>query len=278
MIVELDGVPIHVHTGGIEPDRSRRPVVLVHGAGMDHSVWRYLTRRLAGAGWAAVAPDLPGHGHSGGSPLADIPAMAEWLARLCEKLELDSPRLVGHSMGSYVVLEMAAGHAVAGLVLLGASSSMAVHPDLQGAADAHVPRAADFVVGWSHSGRTRFGPRADPGLWTMGMSSRLLESGLGSLGSDLRSCSVYDPMPSASTLACPVLVIVAGDDRMTTPADGRRLAAAIAGAEVATVDSGHMSMIDSPREVERLVSSWLVRTDGFSDRSTPPTGSPKAGH
>ena len=48
-----------------QPHRSgARTVVLVHGAGMDHTVWALQGRHLAFHGWNVLAVDLPGHGRS----------------------------------------------------------------------------------------------------------------------------------------------------------------------------------------------------------------------
>jgi pimeloyl-ACP methyl ester carboxylesterase len=44
-------------------------VVFLHGAALDHTVWALLARWFAHRGNAVLAPDLPGHGRSGGEPL-----------------------------------------------------------------------------------------------------------------------------------------------------------------------------------------------------------------
>ena len=70
--------------GGQLFDPSLPPVVFLHGAGLDHSVWALHSRWFAHNGWSVLALDLPGHGRSGGQPLASIQEMADWLARLIE--------------------------------------------------------------------------------------------------------------------------------------------------------------------------------------------------
>ena len=49
-----------------ELDRDLPLIVLLHGAGMDHTVWALQTRYLAHHGRSVLAVDLPGHGRSGG--------------------------------------------------------------------------------------------------------------------------------------------------------------------------------------------------------------------
>ena len=84
MRLAVDGVEIFAATGGRTHDRAQPLIVFLHGAGLDHSVWALLARWFAHRGWAVLAPDLPGHGRSGGEPLVSIGAMADWTAGLIE--------------------------------------------------------------------------------------------------------------------------------------------------------------------------------------------------
>ena len=63
---------VFASTGGRGLDRDAPLTVLIHGAGMDHSVWSLQTRYLAHHGRSVLAVDLPGHGRSGGEPLVTI--------------------------------------------------------------------------------------------------------------------------------------------------------------------------------------------------------------
>ncbi|MBP6762854.1 MAG: alpha/beta fold hydrolase, partial [Thauera sp.] len=81
---------------------SNPPWILIHGAGHDHGVWTELAQGLSAAGDHLIAPDLPGHGHSAGAPIADIAGMAAWVLALAEALGHAQLRLCGHSMGSLV--------------------------------------------------------------------------------------------------------------------------------------------------------------------------------
>ncbi len=84
--------------------------VLVHGIGMGHSVFRALAEQLGSAG-RVLALDLPGFGES---PESSRPrTMAEsgdLIVAFVERLGIDDPILVGHSMGTQVVAEAVARH------------------------------------------------------------------------------------------------------------------------------------------------------------------------
>ena len=61
MILNVNNQTIHGATGAVPlANRSEPLVVLVHGAGMDRTVWSHQTRFLAHHGFRALAVDLPG--------------------------------------------------------------------------------------------------------------------------------------------------------------------------------------------------------------------------
>ena len=98
--VEANGVGLYYETAGDGP-----PVVLLHGAGMDGRLWAETARPLADE-YRLVVPDLRGHGRTGGSGYEDysIPLFADDVRALVDALGLDSPAVVGHSMGAFVAL------------------------------------------------------------------------------------------------------------------------------------------------------------------------------
>ena len=82
MQLVVNGAKTFAATGGRDFDPALPLVLFVHGAALDHTVWALLARWFAHRGFAVLAPDLPGHGRSGGEPLATIGAMADWTAAL----------------------------------------------------------------------------------------------------------------------------------------------------------------------------------------------------
>src|SRR4030042_5961268 len=78
------------------------PVVLIHGAGGTHLYWPAEIRRLPG--YRGFAPDLPGHGKSGGQGFQQIEAYCSKLISFLDELEIHRLVMVGHSMGSAIAL------------------------------------------------------------------------------------------------------------------------------------------------------------------------------
>ncbi|MEO8856767.1 MAG: alpha/beta hydrolase [Burkholderiaceae bacterium] len=108
MQLEVNGHNTFCYTGGKAFDPAKPTVVFIHGVLNDHSVWILQTRYLANHGWNVLAPDLPGHGRSGGEPPATVEQGADFVLALVEVLKIKRLALVGHSFGSLIVLEAAA--------------------------------------------------------------------------------------------------------------------------------------------------------------------------
>ena len=247
----VDGRGVFAGTGGREHERGLPSVVLVHGAGMDHSVFALQARALAHHGRNVLALDLPGHGRSEGPALDSIAAMADWMLRAAAAGGLDRLRIAGHSMGALVALEAAArgGARIEALALLGFVPEMRVHPDLLAAARAGSHSTVELMTSWSLSARGQLGANPAPGLWLGGGALRLLERAEpASLAADLAACDAYrEAGAAAAQVRCPTLLLLGGDDRMTPPARAQAFASRFADARITVLPAiGHMMTAEDP--------------------------------
>jgi pimeloyl-ACP methyl ester carboxylesterase len=254
MHLRVNGTDTYVATGGRDFDPALPAVVFLHGAGLDHTVWALLARWYAHRGHAVLAPDLPGHGRSDGDPLTSIGSMADWTAALIEAAGARNARLIGHSMGSLVALEMAARHPkrVNAIALICTAAAMRVSPDLLHAAEAGDHAAIDMLTIWGHGRQAGIGGSLAPGLWMLGGANRLLErSRPGVLFKDLSACADYgDGLAAAAKVTVPAIVVLGERDLMTPAKAGRELAAALPNARVVALKgAGHMLMSERPDEV-----------------------------
>ncbi len=254
-------------TGGQAFSHDKPAVFLIHGAGMDHSVWVFQTRYLAHHGWSVAALDLPGHGRSQGQPLDSIEAIADWLVEAMDALGVPSATLVGHSMGAITALSAAARHAdrVGAIACCGVAAKMPVHPDLLAAAEANNQAAIDMVNAWAHGSDAHLGGHPASGLWLIGGGDRLLARARpGVLHADLAACNSYaGGMADAAALQCPALFLLGTRDRMTPAKAGRALAAAAPEATLDVIaDCGHMMMTERPEETLQALSRFLEANAG----------------
>jgi pimeloyl-ACP methyl ester carboxylesterase len=245
-------------TGGRDFDPSLPAVVFLHGAGMDHSVWALLARAFSHHGFGVLAPDFPGHGRSAGPALNSIAALADCTATLIDAAGIKVARVIGHSMGSLVALEMAARHPakLSALGLIATAAPMRVSDDLLGAAKANDHAAIDMISIWGYGQRAVLGGCEAPGMWMLGGALRLLErASSGVLFADLSACNAYkDALGAAAKVAVPAAVILGGRDVMTPLKNGKPVATAIQNSRLTVLETaGHMLMSERPNEVLRAL-------------------------
>lgn len=262
MIVDVEGLEAHASTGGVEPSGDDPVVLLIHGAGMDGTVWQLQTRYLAHRGFRAVAVDLPAHGHSEGDPLESVEEMADWVARFVGAAGFGSVHVVGHSMGTLIALELASRYPelTASMTLCGTATAMPVHPDLLDAAEHDLPAAAALMAAWGHAKPAHLGLNPTPGLWMIGGARALVENSRpGVLATDFRACMAYTGAEAAAAAStCPATVLIGLGDKMTPPKGGRAIAALLPSSTVVELpDTGHSMMVENPRAVKRAILQTL---------------------
>jgi pimeloyl-ACP methyl ester carboxylesterase len=273
MQIEVSGQSVYIYTGGkkLTPDTVDRnktvvlnkPVVFIHGAQQDHSCWTLQTRWFAHHGFTVLAPDLPGHGRSGGEPLTSVEAVADWIAALLDKLGVEKADIVGHSMGSLVALEFSVRHPqrAARSVLIGTALPMPVADVLLNAARDNEPKAAAMINAWSYSSSGQIGGNTVPGLWLLGVNQRLMARQKGGVfHADLAACNAYRrPLESLSAITAPTLLIAGSQDRMTSPKVAKAVQAAIPGARLVSIEgSGHALMAERPDAVLDALIGFLT--------------------
>jgi pimeloyl-ACP methyl ester carboxylesterase len=260
MQLSVNGIDSFVATGGREFDPSLPTVVLLHGAGFDHTCWALHSRWFAHHGFGVLAPDLPGHGRSSGAPLSSIAAMADWTAALLDAAGVTKAKLVGHSMGSLIALETAARHPakVSALGLIGTADTMTVGPDLLKAAEANDHAAIDMVSIWGLGYAAELGGSLAPGLWMHFGAERVLEQCRpGVLFSDLSACNSYrNALTAAANVTVPTTLILGERDMMTPARAGKTLAAALPNSRTVVLSgAGHMMMAERPDELLAALQS-----------------------
>jgi pimeloyl-ACP methyl ester carboxylesterase len=262
MELSVEGKRVVAGTGGHAFDPGAPTVLLLHGAGMDHTVFAFQARALAHHGRNVLAFDLPGHGESAGPAIESIGALADWVLSAATAFGLGRFRIAGHSMGALVALEAAAraSERVEALGLLGFAPEMGVHPDLLADARAGAHRALELMTNWSFGARGRLGGNPAPGLWLTGGTLRLLErADRASLAIDLAACDAYlGAEAAAARVRCPALLLLGAEDRMTPAARGQAFAPRLAGSRVIVLPGiGHMMMVEDPGATLRAMRDIL---------------------
>ncbi len=254
MQLTVNGTDAFVATGGRDFDVAQPTIVLLHGAGFDHTTWALHSRWFAHHGYGVLAPDLPGHGRSYGAPLKTVAEMAVWTAGLLDAAGAAKARLIGHSMGSLIALETAARSParVSALDLIGTAATMTVGPDLLRAAEANEHSALDMVSIWGLGFQAEFGGSLAPGLWMHCGAQRVLEQCRpGVLFTDLTACNGYEnALAAAAGVNVPTTLVLGERDMMTPAKAGKALAAALPNSRTVVLrGAGHMMMVERPDEL-----------------------------
>ena len=249
-------------TGGRPLDVSKPVIVLIHGAGQDRTIWALQTRYLAHHGFSVLAIDLPGHGQSDGPPLATIEQMSQWVHRLLVSAGIQKASVVGHSMGAFVALQVAADfpETIERVALVSVAIEMPVHPELLEAAKANEQHAVDLMNGWSLSGTGHRGGHQTPGTWMLGAGSRTIErSKPGVLFADLSACSNRGSMIDvAASVQAPTLFILGQLDKMTPARSATQLAENVNDGKVEIIEGvGHALLSEAPSVITEQLGRFL---------------------
>jgi pimeloyl-ACP methyl ester carboxylesterase len=249
--LQVNGRTAFAYAAAHAVDPGRRTVVFVHGAGLDHSWWGLQSRYFGYHGFNVLALDLPAHGRSEGPALASIGEMADWVRAVLKERGIEKASLVGHSMGSLIVLEFAARYAECAekIALIGVAYPMKVSDAFLDAAKRNDQAAYDMETIWGHAAQVPFSGNPNPGMWMYGDTlARLARLAPGVLHTDLSACNAYaGGLEAAAKVKCPALFILGARDMMTPPRAAQNLAQAIAGASTVTLaPSGHSLMAEAP--------------------------------
>ncbi len=262
MYLTVDDNKVFAATGGKEFEPGKPCVIFIHGAGLDHTIWLLQSRWFAWHGWAVLAVDMPGHGHSAGDPLPEITDMAAWIGRLMDAAGIETASLIGHSMGAIIALEAAAAlpDRIDRIALLGITATMDVHPMLLDVAKNDPAKAYEIITAWSMSPGAKVGRNPVPGIWMTGNALALFANNRpGTLHAALAAAGNWKTGPqTAKKVTCPAHVIVGKYDMMTPAAGSRELAGMIANCQYTELDDcGHILTAEAPDAVLDTLIDYL---------------------
>lgn len=248
-------------TGGKVFDKRLSTVLFIHGSGLDHRSWALQTRWFAYNGYSVLAPDLPGHSLSDGTPLKSIEEMGLWLADFLTAAGVQAAHVVGHSQGFLCSLELArqVPEKVRTLTGVGTAGAIPVNSALIEAALESAGKAAEMLLQWGFGSKSHYGMSAIPGMQPIAIGRQIMSNN--PLAVDLQACAAYHTGEEvASKLEIPSNLVLAGEDRLTPVKGGKRLAEKLKAGYTVIEGYGHMLPIEAPKQclhqLRELVSSF----------------------
>lgn len=214
------------------------PVVLVHGLGMSSSSLARLVRVL-GRSTRTLAPDLPGYGRSPQprEGMLDVQQLGEAVVAWMRRVDVGPAVLVGHSLGSQVVAEVAlrAPELVRRLVVVAPTGDPAL-PKVRWLAG-HL--AADAL-------------RERPTIWGVAAVD-YLRAGPGQMVALMRRALVRAQQEVDARLDVPVLVLRGDQDPVCRTEWCEQLAAALPDGRYVEVTGAHGVAHDAGPDLVRLL-------------------------
>jgi pimeloyl-ACP methyl ester carboxylesterase len=238
------------------------PIVLIHGVGLDHTMWDAVVRSLPHR--RTITYDLIGHGRAA-APAGPytLQTFVDQLGGIVDSLDTEID-LVGFSMGALIAQGFAlerGSSTIRKMVLLNG-----VHARTDAERQAIVDRVAEVRAG-------RFAASVEPALhrwFTPGFAAarpevvddvrqRLLANDVRSYGDAYEVFATADAALASRSgdITTPTLVATGGEDQRSTAAMTEALAAALPnGRSVILPGLRHLTPLESPTEVANLIDTF----------------------
>jgi pimeloyl-ACP methyl ester carboxylesterase len=262
------GVPLNVVTAG---DKSKPPILLVHGIVQSYVSWEYQLRAPLTDEFYVVAFDLRGHGNSGKpwgkTDYTDYRNYAGDVQAVIKATGIDRPVLVGWSYGTLIVSDYLREYGASGLrgiVLTGAYGGLTPPPppagpevmaqmaknrerQLSGNLEENIAAARGGI-------RFLTAHEMTPAYWERATQLALMLPAYARRYMFERPLANMDQIPKINV---PLLVNVGGKDVSTPEPQARELAAKVKGAQVSVYpESGHSPFAEEPERFNRELAAF----------------------
>jgi pimeloyl-ACP methyl ester carboxylesterase len=234
--------------------------VLLHGVGLDHTVWEPVIDRLP-RDVRVLSPDLPGHGARG--PAAEGVTLADLADGVVDQIPVGS-HLVGFSLGALVAQHLAVYRPELVGSLTSVSSVCRRTPTERAAVLGRLEAATADVHGSVVASLSRWfdGTDVDPSSIRR-TEATLLANDPQSFVNCYRVFATADAeiSPNLGSITAPSLAVTGARDPGSTPEMTRRLASAIPGCEAVLIPGArHMLPVERPRELAVCLSTFVTRS------------------
>lgn len=240
------------------------PLVLIHGVGLDHTMWDSLRESLDRP---VITYDLLGHGDA-----PPLPRGSD-LSTLCDQLTqfVQAPvDLVGFSLGALIAQSFTLAHPwlvrrlvlVSGVFNRAAAERAAIVERVEDVRDGgYLANVAHAMDRWFSADFSAAHPHQHDAVL-----HRLLANDVDSYANayEIFATADADLARRVQTIACPTLVITGECDARSTPAMAQALAAAVMDGRVEIIPGArHLTPLEAPVLLGAMIEHFLGDTDGF---------------
>ena len=248
----VDGLKLHSATAG----KGSKTVILVHGWTCDDTTWTSQVPVLS-KDFRVITLDLPGHGKSGMPKQFSMDGFARAVEAVRAEAKADKVVLVGHSMGTPVIVQYARlfpAH-VAGLVFVDGLVGMTVA--------AGAPPLGDRMAGpEGRQAREQMIRGMFSGSTTLALQTKILNMMMAPPEATAAGAmnATFDPAVwKQDTLGMPILALYADHSGLANRDYMKVHFPAMEYHEIA--GTGHFLMLEKPEEFNGLLVSFLHKTN-----------------
>jgi len=250
---KINGIGYSVEIWPLDP--ARATLVFIHGAGGTGTFWQAQVEALSER-FNTIAIDLPGHGTSDGGGKDRIEDYARAVVDFMKAIEAPTPVLCGCSMGGAITQQIlldCPDLARAG-ILICSGATMKVGPAIFDSIQNDYNGFIDFIC------KLAVSKKSDPEIVSL-FRETFLTIEAETVYRDFQACNHFDVTERLSSIAVPVLVMTAEDDKLTPPQNGEVLARGIKNATRAHIlDAGHIVAVEKSAEVNQTILEFLEQT------------------
>ena len=260
-LISNDAVPACIDAGD-----GATAVFLLHGVGGGKEAWPDALQALVGAGFRAVAWDMPGYGASPGIDPYDNAGLARALERLIDATGARRNVILGHSMGGMIAQEAAAlfPEKIHGLILSATSPAFGKPGGAWQQQFLH-SRFAPLDAGRGMAGlapelaRGMMAPDASAAAVAQAVAvmSRVPEA---TYRAALSAIVSFNRLDNLINIKVPVLCLAGAQDKNAAPFVMEKMAQRIPAAEYRCMaNAGHIANLEQPAEFNAIVLDFLQR-------------------
>ena len=267
--VRTRDVDLHYEVSG-----TGSPIVWVPGTGLRGTTWDRQTTQFS-TSHRCITVDLRGSGRTTGGGLAfSVADLADDLAGAMDELGIGPASFVGLSLGSAVVQELALARPelVSAAVLLSTWSSTSQEHHIRRHFESRLyaiengPLDVFAQFAFWMSAPSVIDDEPDLQLRVEAELAESMSLNPAGTAAHFRADLDHETLSRLGGIRCPVLVLHGDEDLITLPTYNARVAQAIPGAQLATIErAGHLAWLERPEAVNEHIATFLAATSRLSD-------------
>jgi len=248
-LFEYNGKKIYYQ---IKENEEKNGIIFIHGSGENSIVWKGQLNDL-NLDYKLIAIDLPSHAESDDFPELSLDLYIDVIKKLVDFLHLKKIVVVGHSLGGAVAQEyfLKNQKEVSALILCSTGARLRVSPMILNSLKNNYQ---EFLIGLPMGAFYRKTSKEIKKALVIEIEKTNPEVTY----ADFKICDNFDVMDKVASINVPCLIVCGNEDKLTPIKYSQYLKDKIKDSKLVVIkDSGHMSMLEKPNEVNKAIEEFI---------------------